>query len=169
MKTRTMKTRREETIESSTFDYIISISKDVVVVKVLLLLLRKILYLELLKKQKKVNQSIFSQKHKNTQNKNKTKSLRKKKESIDDDEEERNHDNAANTTRRRTHPIRSRVDDVAFDAVADRSRETRKFSRSGVFRRFSWTRRYVRDGTQHVEEIQRFIGASFGAKCRVES
>ena len=114
------------------------------------------MYLELLKKQKKVNHlSIFSQKHKNTQNKNKTKSLRKKKESIDDDEEERNHDNAANTTRRRTHPIRSRVDDVAFDAVADRSRETRKFSRSGVFRRFSWTRRDVRDGAQHVEEIQR--------------
>ena len=51
---KTMKTRREETIESSTFDYIISISKDVVVVKVLLLLLRKILYLEfLLKKTKK--------------------------------------------------------------------------------------------------------------------
>ena len=126
------------------------------------------MYLELLKKQKKVNQSIFSQKHKNTR-KNKTKSLRKKKESIDDDEEERNHDNAANTTRRRTHPIRSRVDDVAFDAVADRSRETRKFSRSGVFRRFSWTRRYVRDGAKHVEEIQRIVGASFGAKCRAES
>lgn len=53
MKTRTMKTRREETIESSTFDYIISISKDVVVVKVLLLLLRKILYLELFSKNKK--------------------------------------------------------------------------------------------------------------------
>jgi hypothetical protein len=57
MKTRTMKTRREETIESSTFDYIIIISKDVVVVKVLLLLLllllRKILYLELFSKNKK--------------------------------------------------------------------------------------------------------------------
>ena len=53
---KTMKTRREETIESSTFDYIIIISKDVVVVKVLLLLLlllRKILYLELFSKNKK--------------------------------------------------------------------------------------------------------------------
>ena len=127
--------------------------------------LRKILYLEMLKKQKKVIQSIFH----HTLALKIRKEFRKKKESIDDDEEERNHDNTANTTRRRTHPIRSRVDDVAIDAVADRSRETREFGRSGVFRRFSWTRRYVRDGAKHVEEIQRFVGASFGAKCRAES
>ena len=128
--------------------------------------LRKILYLEMLKKQK--GDSVHFSPYFSIKNTRKKKEFRKKKESIDDDDE-RNHDNAANTTRRRTHPIRSRVDDVAIDAITDRSRETRKFGRSGVFRRFSWTRRYVRDGAKHVEEIQRFVGASFGAKCRAES